>query len=910
MNSSHRSSLKKLLVSASAVSIVVASFAAVPASFAIDTSVVPVADSLAQCRTISASATSYSGLPGEYQMAYSNKTGDIYTTFANGRPPVLTAGIGAWTPGFFSPSLHRVWQLPTVDYTPRGQSTPTGQQIAAPYGIDVDDSNGTLWVTQTRINAVSVYDIETNRQVWTSYNEANPAESAVNHPREVKVDAVSGHAFISGSGGVTVFDLKTHQVVHKIEFTHDGQADTGMNMQLDSEGGRLYVPALSAGTLNVINTRTLAVEKTISLHKDVADAALRPSDVTIDRSLQEIYVSSQGEMDRQSGVSKGNSGVTVYDLITGKYKKTIPFGKQTLAITADESQNLVYATDFATGKIGVIDSRTGAVVSEINVGSRGANDVLVTPSGEAYAVVKDTYAESLSTTYTIDPATGDYRESAVEPKGKNGADSAINANSLVKITPHIEKAEPNKSTETAPVELSSDSGTGATASVPKIVYEKGKVMITGKGFKDTKGGPSTVAVKLDSGSTFIGEYAYIFVDADKDGNFSTTIDVPPTWTAGSEHRVNLLTGSGNTNDPKRSLAMTVYVEGAQSPYSACAPQPTAQVDSSKSFINTFYPKGTPVVVEKKEEPQQQADPKVSASVTELNVADEKNELTLTGTGFYGDAVAEGVRVGVYEVDSEGNPVGEQIGAEQVVAAADVKDGSFTATLSVPGSSLNASKKYAAVAASVATQHALRASVQLTVKAPDHKIAPEKPVPSAPMFKDVSENSAFYREIQWLGGQGITTGWSDGTYRPGDNIERAAMAAYFYRLAGSPEVILPETSPFKDVDSSFPFYKEIVWMHQQGITTGYWDGTFRPHDPVNRDAMAAFFYRYAQAPAYMAPVNSPFSDVKNSDAFYKEIAWLKQQGITTGWPDGTYHPGEAIHRDAMAAFVYRYAKMKK
>ena len=183
--------------------------------------------------------------------------------------------------------------------------------------------------------------------------------------------------------------------------------------------------------------------------------------------------------------------------------------------------------------------------------------------------------------------------------------------------------------------------------------------------------------------------------------------------------------------------------------------------------------------------------------------------------------------------------------------------------------------------------------------------PQEPQPQPQRFSDVPATDQFYSEVQWLGSQNITTGYPDGTFRPGQNVERAAMAAYFYRMAGSPEVTLPKESPFKDVDPSFPFYKEIVWMHQRGITTGYWDSTFRPHDPVNRDAMAAFFYRYAGAPAYTAPVNSPFNDVQNGDAFYQEITWLKQQGITKGWSDGTYRPGEPIHRDAMAAFIYRY-----
>ena len=56
---------------------------------------------------------------------------------------------------------------------------PTGKQVAAPYGIAVDETNGTIWVTQTRSDAVSVYDINTKQLVWSSYNEANPSEGCL-----------------------------------------------------------------------------------------------------------------------------------------------------------------------------------------------------------------------------------------------------------------------------------------------------------------------------------------------------------------------------------------------------------------------------------------------------------------------------------------------------------------------------------------------------------------------------------------------------------------------------------------------------------------------------------------------------------------------------------------------------------
>lgn len=172
------------------------------------------------------------------------------------------------------------------------------------------------------------------------------------------------------------------------------------------------------------------------------------------------------------------------------------------------------------------------------------------------------------------------------------------------------------------------------------------------------------------------------------------------------------------------------------------------------------------------------------------------------------------------------------------------------------------------------------------------------------FTDISGNF-FESQIKWIAQRGITTGYSDGTYRPVDNIQRAAMAAYFYRMAGSPAYTAPAVSPFKDVAPSDPFYKEISWFAQKDITTGFADGTFRPWEPVNRDAMAAFFYRYAGSPAFNAPAVSRFTDVKKGDQFYKEVSWLANSGITTGFSDKTYRPVTPINRDAMAAFVYRY-----
>lgn len=173
------------------------------------------------------------------------------------------------------------------------------------------------------------------------------------------------------------------------------------------------------------------------------------------------------------------------------------------------------------------------------------------------------------------------------------------------------------------------------------------------------------------------------------------------------------------------------------------------------------------------------------------------------------------------------------------------------------------------------------------------------------YSDVTSDSAFAEDILWAAQKGITTGYSDGTFRPQQNISRAAVAAFMYRLAGSPAYVVPKVSPFNDVPTTHPFYKEISWLASQGITTGYTDGTFRPEASVNRDAMAAFFYRFAGKPAYTAPNISSFKDVPASSQFYKEISWLASKGISTGWSDGTFRPSIAIERNAMVTFMHRY-----
>lgn len=176
--------------------------------------------------------------------------------------------------------------------------------------------------------------------------------------------------------------------------------------------------------------------------------------------------------------------------------------------------------------------------------------------------------------------------------------------------------------------------------------------------------------------------------------------------------------------------------------------------------------------------------------------------------------------------------------------------------------------------------------------------------AATSFSDVPAGAQFHDEIIWLADQGVVKGYPDGTYHPLESVTRDAMAAFLYRMAGSPAYTAPAASPFTDVSTTQQFYKEMSWLASEGISKGWPDGTFRPFEPVARDAMAAFLYRFAGSPSYTAPATSPFTDVATTQQFYKEMSWLASKRISTGWPDGTFRPFEPVARDAMAAFLYR------
>ena len=422
MNLASSKAFKGLAVGSLALAI--SGVATIPASFAADST--PVASQSTDARTITdkAMAKITQGLPGQFQVAYSKKTNKIWVAGTADRDKHVStiARIDA-----NSLKIEAVAELPIV-------KNDKGYQYDAAYGITVDDVDGTVWVTNTTDNSVSVYDQATMQQVWTTAGIAETDPNWIEHPRSVLVDHESGKAFVTGRFFVSAIDLKTKQV-EKIQL--EGAPDGGtryISMNILVDGGKLYVPERTGGKIFVIDTKTFKVESSFDT-KGNAEGEVRPSDIAIDHSQNEIYVSSQG-------VKGANSGVSIYDATTHEFKKFIPVGTQALALDNDEANDLVYVSDFGTGKVGVIDGGAAdKLIAEVAMNGGKANDLVVLPNGSVVAVDKQAGATA-TVPYVLDGTTGTVSTSSQvtskPSKDKQGNDvpaktSEIQANSILKF---------------------------------------------------------------------------------------------------------------------------------------------------------------------------------------------------------------------------------------------------------------------------------------------------------------------------------------------------------------------------------------------------------------------------------------------------------------------------------------------
>lgn len=171
--------------------------------------------------------------------------------------------------------------------------------------------------------------------------------------------------------------------------------------------------------------------------------------------------------------------------------------------------------------------------------------------------------------------------------------------------------------------------------------------------------------------------------------------------------------------------------------------------------------------------------------------------------------------------------------------------------------------------------------------------------AATSFSDLNKAEWAKETILKWSGFGLVSGYSDGTFRPSNNITRAeftVMAFKAFDLESNSRLM------FRDVKTTDWFYQQVSKMAKLGYINGYEDGTFRPNAPITR----------AEAAAIIANIMNVTPDAEGASTFVdmNEIpVWARgfvgavaKAGFVSGYTDSTFRASNNISRAESVAML--------
>jgi N-acetylneuraminic acid mutarotase len=224
--------------------------------------------------------------------------------------------------------------------------------------------------------------------------------------------------------------------------------------------------------------------------------------------------------------------------------------------------------------------------------------------------------------------------------------------------------------------------------------------------------------------------------------------------------------------------------------------------------------------------------------------------------------------------------------------------------------LSSMESIAYVECGTATPIATGATATRTATAPPHTSTPTVATTSTPCainFSDVPADNTFYSFVRCLACRGIISGYTDGTFRPNNDITRGQIAKIVSNAAGFSEDPGPQV--YEDVPMGSPFYDWINRLSMRGHMGGYLCGLvpeepciapdnrpyFRPTASATRGQLAKIVSNAAGLGG--DPTGLFYTDVPEEHPFYVWIMRLTQLGVMGGYLcggegepcDGDNHP---------------------
>ncbi len=111
--------------------------------------------------------------------------------------------------------------------------------------------------------------------------------------------------------------------------------------------------------------------------------------------------------------------------------------------------------------------------------------------------------------------------------------------------------------------------------------------------------------------------------------------------------------------------------------------------------------------------------------------------------------------------------------------------------------------------------------------------------------------------------------------------------------------------FTDVSSYSWYYSAVIYCSENGLMSGYSDGSFGPTDKLTRAMFIQGLYAMSEDYGNYTGVTTEFTDVKKSSWYAAAVAWAVDKGITSGSSETTFSPNAAVTRESMATLVTNF-----
>ncbi len=174
------------------------------------------------------------------------------------------------------------------------------------------------------------------------------------------------------------------------------------------------------------------------------------------------------------------------------------------------------------------------------------------------------------------------------------------------------------------------------------------------------------------------------------------------------------------------------------------------------------------------------------------------------------------------------------------------------------------------------------------------------VTTADQFSDVNTGDWYYNNVMRAVELGILSGYTDGTFKPMNNITRRDFAIMLAQSLGH-DNDEKATSPFKDVADTDYGVSSIAYLYENEITVGDSNGNFNPDANITRQEAAIMLVKAFEATGTSSDL---YADDAQIASWAKSFVYTaKAAGLMKGDDHNEFNPTDRLTRaEAASAMV--------